>query len=88
MQLKMFGIRISCPDLADLDTVLGDLKGCYLENGACYTVLCRAKEISSGNVLARAYRPTEGGERVCNFHISCIESEMLAVTKFTHNDVV
>ena len=30
----------------------------------------------------RAYRAAEGGERACNSHTSCIEGEMLEVTKF------
>ena len=40
-------------------------------------------------MLARAYRPAEGGERACNSRTSCIEGKMLAVTKFiSHNDAV
>ena len=35
------------------------------------------------------YRPAEGGEMACNSCTSCIEGEMLAVTKSkSHNDVV
>ena len=34
-------------------------------------------------------RPAEGGERACNSRKSCIEGEMLAVTKFKScNDTV
>ena len=33
-------------------------------------------------VAARVYRAAEGGERACNSRTSCIEGEMLAVTKF------
>ena len=41
------------------------------------------------SVVARAYRAAEGGERACNSRTSCIEGEMLAVTKFkSHNDAV
>ena len=41
------------------------------------------------NVITRAYQPAEGGERACNSRISCIEGEMLAVTKFkSRNDAV
>ena len=34
------------------------------------------------SILSRAYRAAEGGERACNSRTSCIEGEMLAVTKF------
>ena len=34
------------------------------------------------NTVPRAYRAAEGGERACNSRTSCIEGEMLAVTKF------
>ena len=38
---------------------------------------------------SRAYRAAEGGERACNSRTSCIEGEMLAVTKFkSRNDAV
>ena len=33
-------------------------------------------------VSSRAYRAAKGGERACNYRTSCIEGEMLAVTKF------
>ena len=33
-------------------------------------------------IQSRVYRPAEGGERACNSRTSCIEGEMLAVTKF------
>ena len=40
-------------------------------------------------ILSRAYRAAEGGERACNSRTSCIEGEMLAVTKFkSRNDAV
>ena len=40
-------------------------------------------------LVARAYRAAEGGERACNSRTSCIEGEMLAVTKFkSRNDAV
>ena len=41
------------------------------------------------STIARAYRAAEGGERACNSRTSCIEGEMLAVTKFkSRNDAV
>ena len=33
-------------------------------------------------IIPRAYRAAEGGDRACNSRTSCIEGEMLAVTKF------
>ena len=40
-------------------------------------------------MVPRAYRAAEGGERACNSRTSCIEGEMLAVTKFKpRNDAV
>ena len=33
-------------------------------------------------IISRVYRPAKGGERACNSRTSCIEGEMLAVTKF------
>ena len=40
-------------------------------------------------VVSRVYRAAEGGERACNCRTSCIEGEMLAVTKFkSRNDAV
>ena len=40
-------------------------------------------------VPPRVYRPAEGEERACNSRTSCIEGEMLAVTKFkSRNDAV
>ena len=39
--------------------------------------------------LSRVYRPAKGGERACNSRTSCIEGEMLAVTKLkSRNDAV
>ena len=40
------------------------------------------KVLLHDSVEARAYRAAEGGERACNSRTSCIEGEMLAVTKF------
>ena len=37
---------------------------------------------SEQSSVARVYRAAEGGERACNSRTSCIEGEMLAVTKF------
>ena len=34
------------------------------------------------SIVARAYRPAEGGERACNSRTASTEGEMLAVTKF------
>ena len=35
-----------------------------------------------GPVVARAYRPAEGGERACNSHRPFTDGEMLVVTNF------
>ena len=41
------------------------------------------------SVTKGVYRAAEGGERACNSRTSCIEGEMLAVTKFkSRNDAV
>ena len=37
---------------------------------------------STSPASTRAYRAAEGGERACNSRTSCIEGEMLVVTKF------
>ena len=42
----------------------------------------RLRRVDKPLAVSRAYRAAEGGERACNSRTSCIEGEMLAVTKF------